>query len=161
MLYLQLSLEQKIAYVIEGVYLMKIKYLRKVSVFLFYFGLVGLVVSAFFGNPVGKTIARVHINNFIRENPNGMDLKLKSLRYNLVNSGYDASILDKKTEALYSATADELGVFYQDILPNYIYPKRIVRFPSVVCFISIGTIGILIGLFCSVSQSLRMRRFRN
>jgi hypothetical protein len=138
---------------------MKIKCLRKVSVFLFFFGLVGLVVSVFLGNPVGKTIARVHINNFIRENSNGMDLKLKSLRYNLVNSGYDASILDKKTEALYSATADELGVFYQDIIHNYVYTKRIVRFPSVVWFISIGTIGILIGLFCSISQ--RMRKFRS
>lgn len=143
---------------IEGVLIMKTKYMGKVSLFLFLFGFIGLVISAIWGNPVGRTIATIHINNFVKENINGMELKLGNLHYNLENSGYDVSILDKNTGITYRATVDELGVKYQDILPNYVYPKRIIRYPSAAFFISVGIIGIFIGLRCCYSSTLLWMR---
>ncbi|GFP75371.1 YfjL-like protein [Clostridium fungisolvens] len=140
---------------------MKTKYMGKISLFLFLFGFIGLVISAIWGNPVGKTMATMNINNFVKENTNGMELKLGNLHYNLENSGYDVSMLDKNTGTMYLATVDELGVKYQDMLPNYVYPKRIIRYPSSVFFISVGIIGIFIGLLCYFNSTLlRMRKSR-
>lgn len=88
-----------------------------------------------------------------------MELNLSNLHYNLENSGYDVFMTDKNTGTRYHATADELGVMYQDILPNYVYPKRIVRFPSFAFFISVGIIGIFIGLLCCfISELLRIKK---
>lgn len=112
--------------------------------FLMTLGFIGFFITAFWGNPVSKLIAKVQVENFIKENINDKELKVYKIQYNPENSSYDTGLIDNNTKLKYNVVADELGVTYQNIIPNYICKIRLVQFPSTVFFLSMGIIGAIL-----------------
>jgi hypothetical protein len=116
----------------------------RIYLFLIVFALLGMIINTFYGNPISKSIAIIHMQNFIKKNFNDRNLKMRFLGYNIEDTTYDAEIIDEKTEIKYLIKADELGVKFQDLIYNYDYNKRVLKYPSIVFFFSIGAIGVIL-----------------
>lgn len=120
--------------------------MKPLHLFLFGLGFLGFFINLIWGNPISKVIAYGQVETFIKENTADRELKVEKIWYNPENTGYDARIIENKTKAKYYVVADEAGIKYQDILPDYIYKERYIRFPSSVVFLFIGSIGVILSL---------------